>query len=594
MKKIKSVFHTTMKLLSETYRLSRANIWFTLLSALIRVAKNAVTILMPAFLLNAIENAESFSYILGIVLVYTLIVIVADMTSKSFSLQLTALGYGLSNKAALTVGKKGMKIDYKHWENASSLDKSYKAMTSTWIFMGISDVIFENLFMAVASLAVTSYVVIQANPLVWPLILLLVGIGVWLDRKRSLAVHSLDMERAKEDKKTAYNKNILSDLKYGKEIRLFSAASFFHEKFEESSQKVLLSEKKKQRLNVKYGVISQILSFLESLIVYFFAIRQYARGLLSIGYFLTFFNAIREFSSALTALLQIWPDLSEIDDYYKNYSDYMEVSEAMQTGNKAIEKQDKCEIRFVHVYFRYPDSESYTLKDINLTIHSKEKIALVGENGSGKTTLIKLLLRLYDVTEGEILLNGINIKDYSYEAYLHLFAPIFQDYQLHAYSVRENIAFLDKGKDDRIWALLEENHMDSVIQKCPEGLETYTTKQLDENGRDFSGGEKQKLAMVRAQYKNANIFILDEPTSAIDPIAEMEFFNRVNTMMQNETVIYVSHRMASTKFADQIFVLKEGVIAEKGSYHDLMEADGIYAEMFKLQASYYNKPGEPR
>ena len=592
MKRIKSVLHTTVKLMSQTYRLSRANIWFTILSSLIRVAKNTATILIPAFLLDAIGNKKSFGYFISVVVLYALIVTVADMTAKSFSLKLTSLGYGLSNRAALTVGKKGMKIDYQHWENAESLDKSYKAMTSTWIFMGISDLIFENLFMAVVSLAVVSYIVIRVNPLIWALILLLVGFGIWLDRKHALSAHSLDMERANEQKRSDYNKNIVSDLKYGKEIRLFNAAPFFHEKFKESSEKILKFEKKKLSLGVRYGLLLQILSFLESILVYFFAILQYAGGLLSIGYFLTFFNAIREFSSALTALLHIWPDLLEIDDYYKHYHDYMEGGETLQTGSRALTKQDNCEIRFVHVYFRYPGCEEYTLKDINLTIRPGEKTAFVGENGSGKTTLVKLLLRLYDVSEGAILLNGINIREYQYDAYLRLFAPVFQDYQLHSYSVRDNIAFSDEGDDDRIWALLKENQMDAVIRSCPDGLNTYLTKLLDENGRDFSGGEKQKLAMVRAQYKNAGIFILDEPTSAIDPIAEMDFFNRVNAMMQNETVVYVSHRMASTKFADQIIVLKDGTIAENGSYHDLMKADGIYAEMFKLQASYYNKSGE--
>ena len=589
MKKFKSVCRTTAALLSATYRLSRANIWMTLLSSLIRVAKNAATILLPAVLLNAVEHAKGFWHIFGVVLVYAVIVTVADMTAKSFRLQQTALGYGLSNKAALTVGKKGMKIDFQHWENAESLDKSYKAVTSTWIFMGICDVLFENLVMAIASLAVISYIVMQANPLVWPLLLLLVGIGIWSDKKRAKAAHAIDMERAETDKKTAYNKTILSDLKYGKEIRLFHAAAFFQKKFEDSCQNQLTFEKRKQRLNVRYGLFSQLLSFVQAVIVYFAAIRQYEKGALSIGYFLTYFNAIREFSAALTALLQVWPDLVEIDEYYGDYKAYMDMGDTMHTGDQPLAKDSPYEIRFEHVYFRYPNSEDDTLKDINLTIHPNEKVAFVGENGSGKTTLVKLLLRLYDVSKGAIYVNGVNIKDVPYEDYLRLFAPVFQDFQLHAYSVRENVAFSDTEDDNRIWPLLEENQLDDVIRTCPAGLDTYVTKLLDENGRDFSGGEKQKLAMVRAQYKNAGLFILDEPTSAIDPIAEMEFFHRVNTVMQNRTVVYVSHRMASTKFADQIFVLNGGEIAETGSYHNLMEADGLYAEMFKLQASYYRE-----
>ncbi len=591
MKKMKSVFQTTIELLAMTYPLSRANTWYTILNSLIRTAKNMAVILMPALLLNAIGGAKSFRQIFGIVLVYTVLVVTADMTSKSFSLQLTALGYGLNNKAALTVGKKGMKIDFKHWENAPSLEKSREAMISTWIFMGVNDVIFENFFMALASLAVISYIVVRVNPLVFILLLLLVGAGLWFDRKRSVADYALDMERAKEEKKSDYNKRIISDLKYGKEIRLFHASSFFCEKFRESNGRMMAIEKRKQLLTVKYGVLSQAISFLESGLVYFFAIRQFARGLLSVGYFLTFFNAIREFADALATLLQVWLDLSEIDDYYGDYRGFMEIPEEMDTGGRTPGCRDDCSIRFEHVYFRYPGSETDTLKDINLTINPGEKIAFVGENGSGKTTLMKLLMRLYDVSEGAILVNGVNIKEYRYDEYLRLFSPIFQDYQLHAYSVRENIAFLDEGEDARIWELLKENQMVGVIQACPDGLETFVTKLLDENGRDFSGGEKQKLAMVRAQYKNGGIFLLDEPTSAIDPIAEMDFFDRVNTMMKDRMVIFVSHRMASTKFADQIFVLKDGTLAESGNHRDLMKADGVYAEMYQMQASYYSNTG---
>lgn len=588
MKKIKTVFCTTLALLWKTFQLSRANTYFTILSTLIRVTKKIATILMPAVFLNVIESAPKFSYILSVVIVYVLIVTIADMSEKSLTLQLTALGYGLSNKAALTVGKKGMKVDFKHWENSDSLDKSYRAMTSTWIFMGINDVVFENLFMAITSLIVISYIVIKVNPFIWGVVIFLVALGALLDRKRSRVVHSLDMEYEKKNKKVSYDKDILSNLKYGKEIRLFNASTFLCEKFKQSSQEALLLQRKKQLLTVKCGIISQTLAFLESVLIYWFAIMRYAKGLLPLGYFLTFFNAIREFSYSLNSLMQVWIDLCEIDDYNKDYQNYMDSGEELQTGRQILSVLHDFEIRFVNVYFRYPNSETYILEDVNLTINSKEKVALVGENGSGKTTLVKLLLRLYDVTEGAILVNGINIKEYDYDSYLHIFAPIFQDYQLHAYTIRENIAFLNQGDDEQIWALLKENKIDTEIQKCPEGLNTYTTKLLDEKGREFSGGERQKLAIVRAQYKKASVFVLDEPTSAIDPIAEKEFFRRINNIMKSQTVVYVSHRMASTKFADRIFVLKDKTIVEEGCHFDLIKKGGVYAEMFNLQASYYD------
>ena len=585
--KKKSDFKNIVKILKQAYKLSPENMRCTILATFISSAKNIITILMPLLLLTVIENAKHFLEIIGIVFLYAFIITIANMTEKYFSLKLTALGYGASNRATFHIGKKGMRLDYKHWESAESLEQNYKAVTSGWIFMGISDVIFENLLKAVLSIIVVSYIVIKVNFFVWLVIFLLVGLEIFINRKYSLAIHDVDMEIAKENKKLSYDKKVLSDLQYGKEIRLYHSSNFLCDKFQKESQTVLKLEKKKQWLHMKNSFLTTILFFAETVLIYFFAIKQYASGILSIGYFLTFLNAIREFSSSLVALLQVNVDLAEINDYYENYDAYMQLSEEMRKSQNVLKDEKEWELRFKNVSFCYPNSDVVVLKNLNFSIHSGEKIALVGENGSGKTTLIKLLLRLYDVTEGEILLNGVNIKEYEYESYIKIFSPIFQDFQLHAYSIKENISFLDKENEEKIWSLLKENELETIIRDCPKQLDTYVSKLLEEDGREFSGGEKQKLAMVRAQYKEGKIFVLDEPTSAIDPIAEVKFFQRVNQMIKSQTAVFVSHRMASTKFANKIIVLQNGVVEEIGTYEELIKANGIYAQMFHLQSIYY-------
>jgi len=246
-------------------------------------------------------------------------------------------------------------------------------------------------------------------------------------------------------------------------------------------------------------------------------------------------------------------------------------------------------IEFVDVSFRYPGSDAHVLRHINLRFSAGTRLALVGENGSGKTTLVKLLLRLYDPTEGEILLDGIDIRTYEYDAYLRLFSTVFQDFQLHAYSIRENLAFLQEDCDAQLWQALESNDIAGAIRKLPLGLDTYLTTELDEDGSDLSGGEKQKLAMARACYKNAGFFVLDEPTAAIDPLAELRFFQRIHETMRDKAILFVSHRMASTKFADEIIVLQHGEIVERGDYARLIEAGGVYATSFLMQASLYQE-----
>lgn len=253
---------------------------------------------------------------------------------------------------------------------------------------------------------------------------------------------------------------------------------------------------------------------------------------------------------------------------------------------KTIEK-DCFDIEFRNVSFRYPGQHEYTIKNLNLTIPYGSKLAIVGENGAGKSTFAKLLLRLYDPTEGEILAGGINIKKIDYTSYLKLFAPVFQDFKLHAYSLRENISFLDQNNDEFIWGLLKRQGMDQAVRNSSKGLDTFMTKELDEDGKDFSGGEKQRLAMVRALYKSAPVYVLDEPTSTIDPLAEESYFRNLNIETKAKTAIYITHRMASAKYSDIIIVMDNGEIVEQGNFTELIKRKEIFFHNFQLQSSLY-------
>ena len=212
----------------------------------------------------------------------------------------------------------------------------------------------------------------------------------------------------------------------------------------------------------------------------------------------------------------------------------------------------------------------------------------MGLNGAGKTTFIKLLCRLYDVTEGEILIDGVNIKEYDQEEYRRLFAVVFQDFQLFAFSMRENIALCCEADDDRINEVLKQSGLYGDVQKLEHGLDTTLFKSFDEKGTEFSGGQKQKTAISRALYKNAPIVILDEPTAALDPVAEYDIYRQFNTLVGGKTAIYISHRLSSCKFCDKIAVFAEDTIKEYGTHDELADIrGGIYSEMFAAQAQYY-------
>jgi ATP-binding cassette subfamily B protein len=246
-------------------------------------------------------------------------------------------------------------------------------------------------------------------------------------------------------------------------------------------------------------------------------------------------------------------------------------------------------IEFKNVSFRYPKTERDILKDFNLTIQSGEKVALVGENGAGKTTLIKLLLRFYDATEGEILINGVNLKDVNLEEWHKYIGALFQDFIKYQFTFKENIYFGDltkKQEEELLKEAIVRSGADKYLDTLPDKYDQIVGKMF-EGGMDLSGGQWQKLALARAFYRNAPILVLDEPTSAIDAKAEYEIFQKVQSLQKDKTVVIISHRFSTVRNADRILVLDEGKILEEGSHEKLMKKKGLYAELFNIQAQGY-------
>nr|WP_240927927.1 ATP-binding cassette domain-containing protein [Paenibacillus thiaminolyticus] len=245
---------------------------------------------------------------------------------------------------------------------------------------------------------------------------------------------------------------------------------------------------------------------------------------------------------------------------------------------------------FVNVSFHYPNDPRTILKNINLTIEPGECLVIVGENGAGKTTLIKLLMRLYDVTSGAILYNGVNIKDYDYDSYMNVLATVFQDYKLFAVSVYENITFKEAEEHDAaVHSLLEQNNLSAKIQSLPHQERTVLSRRFDRDGVELSGGQAQRIAFCRAMYKQSQVIILDEPSASLSPIAENEMYIHFSQMIKNKTTIFISHRLSSSSISDKICVLDDGEIVEYGTHNELILRNGLYKEMYEIQSQYYKE-----
>jgi ABC-type multidrug transport system fused ATPase/permease subunit len=277
----------------------------------------------------------------------------------------------------------------------------------------------------------------------------------------------------------------------------------------------------------------------------------------------------------------------EVNDY-RTLNEFIEEQE---TSGADIAPAEDYEITFENVSFAYPGTDQFVLKNLNLIITSKQKLAIVGLNGAGKTTFVKLLLKLYEPTSGRILINGEDIKKYNTRSYYKLFAPVFQDMECYAFTLAENVSMKPEDRTDKelVKECIRKAGLGNKLDEWEKGVDTNILKILHNDGVILSGGEQQKLALARALYKNAPIVVLDEPTAALDAMAESKMYEDFDNLVSGKMAIYISHRLASTRFCDVIAVFEDGEMIEYGSHHELMSAGGRYAGMFEMQAKYYKE-----
>ena len=325
-------------------------------------------------------------------------------------------------------------------------------------------------------------------------------------------------------------------------------------------------------------------------LVYFFVCLKACGGAFGLGAVAQYLGAATNLFQGVVTLVNMLADVEINGVYMKNIFDYLDIPNKMYQGSLTTEKRSDRQytVEFRDVSFRYPGSEQYALRHVNLKFKVGERLAVVGMNGSGKTTFIKLLCRLYDPTEGTILLNGIDIRKYRYDEYMDIFSVVFQDFQLLAQPLGQNVAARQDYDAARVTDCLGKAGFGERLAKMPQGLETYLYKELDENGVEVSGGEAQKIAIARALYKDAPFIILDEPTAALDPIAEAEIYAKFNEIAGDKTAIYISHRLSSCKFCDEIAVFDHGAVIQQGTHEALLaDENGKYHELWHAQAQYY-------
>lgn len=396
-------------------------------------------------------------------------------------------------------------------------------------------------------------------------------------------------DMAPENSRKWYYMDMLAGIEKQKDLRIYDQSASVNDDIQKIVGTVREKDRYVEKRVTRRKCMWESLMRASELLVYLLTAYWAYVGLITIGNAVIYASSIMRFTHGAIHLAVNIGYLKQVAIYAEGYVKYLDLSERKYPGTIPVEKRrdNRFSVEFEHVSFRYPGTEEEVLKDLNVTFTIGEKMAIVGKNGSGKTTFIKLLCRLYDVTEGCIKVNGIDIRKYDYEEYCALMAVVFQDFQIFGFSVAEN---LSAGKDietERVWDALRRVGMEQRIHELEEKEGAFVGKDFDGQGIAFSGGEKQKLAIARAIYKDAPFVIMDEPTAALDPVAECDVYAGFDEMVGSKTAIYISHRLASCRFCEDILVFDKGRIVQRGSHEELERQDGLYRELWNAQAQYY-------
>lgn len=488
------------------------------------------------------------------------------------------------------MGKRVMELDFQHTEDKKALDQLNLAREGMgWYSGGVAGV-FEPVFSIITNILTivgVLVIILTKAPLMFVITAMLLAVNTFVRSK----INKIDIEfynkLAKSNRIFGYLGWSLTDFRYGKDIRLYGAADMMVNKWNDYNGKQIKEWKWAADKQLPFSILSSAASAVRDFGANLYLGILVILGKITIGAFTQLLTASATFNSSMNSLFSNVQEIIKRTNYAHEFVKFMDYPCAIEKGERHTENVPHT-IEFRNVGFTYPNTDVKVLENVNITINQGEHLSVVGLNGAGKTTFIKLLCRLYDPTEGEILLDGVNIKEYDYSEYMSLFSPVFQDFKLFSFTIKENIALNEPCTDEELNNIIEQVGLSEKIASLEKGTETNLFKAFDENGIEPSGGEQQKIAIARALYKKAPVVILDEPTAALDPVAEYDIYRQFDALVGGKTAIYISHRLSSCKFCDRIAVFSEGCIKEYGTHDELSAlSGGVYAKMFAAQAKYY-------
>ncbi len=565
-----------------------------------------ISIYLSAMLLDALYEGRSLRQMILFALLGAGAALLVTLTRHWVAKRKNTLWWTMHFRIAEPVMEKTMKMDYELTEDAEvqrmrnrQNDYEKRGTGIFEIFLRQLEILLTAVLKLIFAL-ITMWPVIaglgtERRPLLPALLTAAVfAAGLFLEQ-RTVSRETLRRQRLHSQNSDRYRLNsyimekVILDTEAGKDIRLFHQEEMLSSYGHEMIFNWRATAKKLAASHIRQDSFQSLFASGTGGIIYLYTgLRSYA-GSIAPGSVVKYAGGIQQMIQSVTDIMLSWSYLHRNCSMMDEYLDYLALPEVKKKGTIPVQKRrdGKFLLEFRNVSFRYPGTEQYALKNMNVRLEIGERVALVGPNGSGKTTFVKLLTRLYDPTEGEILLNDVDIRKYRYEEYMKLFSVVFQDFQIFSFAAGEYIASGTRVDRRRAMDAVRRAGLTELIGRMPDGLDTPLGRDFSDEGFEISGGEAQKIAMARAIYKNAPFVILDEPTAALDPVAENEIYTGFHEIIGNKTALFISHRLSACRFAKEILVFENGGVIQRGSHEQLSGKPGLYRRMWEAQAKYY-------
>lgn len=572
---------------------------FCLLSAMLTVALNLVNLYVSPTILSAVERHAQVTELIFTIVSFTLGIMLVSAASAYVN---TNTLYGRVTVRSVLLGLLNRKATTTSYPNVDDdrfiklLDKSYSCVNSNVAAAEVIWTTFTELTANILGFLVYVSLLSTVKPLLILVILATTAISYYVGNYVNGYGYRHKDEEAEYTRHICYIANIGRDFRAAKDIRIFGLRPWLNELYGKAMEAYTAFHKKAEGVYIWAGIADLAMTFLRNAIAYAYLIKLVLSGGLGVAEFLLFFTAVGGFTGWVSGIL------GGFNTLYKQSLDISTVRECLEYNEPfkfdsgehiKAEPERKYEIRLENVSFRYPGADWDTLTNINLILHPGEKLAVVGLNGAGKTTLIKLICGFLDPTKGRVLLDGKDIRDYNRGDYYTMFSAVFQNFSLLPGTIAANVAQDDVDIDmERVKECVEKAGLRTKLESLPDGYDTILNRSVYDGAVSLSGGENQRLMLARALYKNAPVIVLDEPTAALDPIAESDMYQKYNEMTGGRSAIYISHRLASTRFCDRIILLADAGISEEGTHDELLKLGGSYAKLYEVQSRYYREEGD--